>query len=112
MEELILTDPVVKPAETTNKYHVVSLTLDMEYAANPAIVGSLPGLILINLKDNNNARSNYRYEGKPATDMIKFLNTANLSVKSMHKRILEKLSADGLLPGTVTGAPDGATAEL
>ena len=41
-----------------------------------------------------------------ATAMIKQLNTANLTTKSMQKRILEKLSADGFLPGTVQGTPD------
>ena len=34
------------------------------------------------------------------------LNTSNLSVKSLYKRTIEKLQADGFLPaGTVTGSP-------
>lgn len=106
MEELALTDPIVVPATTTAKYRVVSLTLNIESIALPS---QEPGLILIELRDNNNERSSYRYEGTEATTMIKTLNTANLSTKSMHKRILEKLSNDGLLPGTVVGTPDPPT---
>ena len=70
------------------------------------IAGSPPGLIVIRLRDNLNVLSSYQYFGADATQMIKTLNTANLSTKSMHKRILEKLSNDGKLVGTVTGAPD------
>jgi len=103
MEELVLTDPVVVPETVTAKYRVLSLTLNLEWMALPT---SAPGLIAIDLKDNNDERFSHRYEGDEATDLIKFLNTANLSTKSLHKRILEKLSNDGVLPGTVVGAPD------
>jgi hypothetical protein len=109
MEELQLTDPVVVPATTTNKYHVISFTMDMEAQTVPGTgTGTEPGLVMVNLRDNNNMRTSYRYTGKQATDMIKFLNTANCSTKSMHKRILEQLSKDGLLTGTVVGTPDPA----
>lgn len=97
MEELVLSDPVVVPEKVTNKYHVISFMMD---------IVALDGLVQIVLRDNNNELSNYSYQGAEATTMIKQLNTANLTTKSMHKRILEKLSNDGLLPGTVTGVPD------
>ena len=103
MEELELSDPIIIPEKVTDKYRVVALTLDLETVVLPATV---PGFVGITLRDNNNERSHYSYEGQTAKDMIKFLNTANLSVKSMHKRILERLSADGKLPGTVVGTPD------
>jgi hypothetical protein len=96
MEELVLTDPVVTQ-KTTAKYHVISFTMDMV---------TFNGFVGIILRDNNNEQLNFSYKGVEATTMIKQLNTANLSTKSMHKRILEKLSNDGLLPGTVTGVPD------
>lgn len=102
MEELVLTDPVVVPEKVTSKYHVVVLTLDME----AMLIPGEPGHIGITLKDNLGVRSGYSYTGDEAIALIKQLNTANLSTKSMHKRILEKLSADGLLPGSVVGAPD------
>jgi hypothetical protein len=103
MEELVLTDPVVVPEKVTNKYHVVSFTMSMEAVMIP---GGEPGLVAIELRDNNNERSSYSYQGLEAETMIRTLNTANLSTKSMHKRILEKLSNDGKLPGTITGTPD------
>lgn len=106
MEELELTDPIVVPEQVTAKYRVVSLLLNMEVVALPT---SAPGLIVIDLRDNNDQRLSFRYEGAAATDMIKFLNTANLTTKSMHKRVLEKLNNDGLLPGTVVGTPDPAS---
>jgi hypothetical protein len=35
------------------------------------------------------------------------LNKVNLSTKSLHRRIIEQLQADGLLgTGTISGAPD------
>ena len=108
MEELALTDPVVIPEQVTAKYRVVSLTLNLEFLNPPETV---PGAILIGLRDNNDAMSSYAYHGQTAKDMIKFLNTANLTTKSMHKRILERLSADGLLPGTVVGTPDPPAGE-
>jgi hypothetical protein len=101
MEELVLTDPVVVPEKVTAKYRVISLTMSLE--GNP---GAEPGQILIMLRNEHNEPSNYSYSGAEATAMIKQLNTANLTTKSMHKRILEKLSNDGKLPGTVTGTPD------
>jgi len=103
MEELALTDPVVVPAKTTAKYRVVSLTLSLEHVVLPA---SVPGAVFIHLRDNNHEPRSYTYDGQTAQDMITFLNTANLTTKSLHKRILERLSADGLLPGTVVGTPD------
>ncbi len=34
------------------------------------------------------------------------LNTANLSIKSPQRRILERLVADGKLTGSIAGTPD------
>lgn len=103
MEQLELTDPVTTPAVTTATFKVIGLTMNMETVTTP---GATPGLIVIELKDNLNVRRTQRYEGQTAIDYMKFINTANFSTKSLHKRILERLSNEGVLPGTVTGAPD------
>lgn len=95
MEELELTDPVVT---TTTTYKVQSLTFDTAHLSG--------GYVGIHLIDNLGGRFGHAYTGQEALDYIKFVNTANFTVKSLHKRILERLSADGVLPGTVTGAPD------
>ena len=107
MEELELTDPVVEPAKTTSTFKVMSVLFDLEsLLVIPTPTQSTGPIVKLRLKDNLDKPYNYEYTGQTALDMIKFMNTANFTVKSMHKRILERLSADGVLPGTVTGAPD------
>jgi hypothetical protein len=109
MEELVLTDPVVEPEKVSHTYRVISLTLEHESTAAaglPVPPGFEPGLVLIQLKDNLGVPFTHRYTGQQALDYIKFINTANFTTKSLHKRILERLSTDGVLPGTVTGTPD------
>ena len=104
MEELVLTDPIVVPETVSAKYHVIALTLDMEAPGMPG--SGEQGLVAIRLRDNLGLVTSYSYTGTDATDLIKWMNTANFSTTSMHKRILQKLSTDGHLPGTVTGTPD------
>ena len=49
----------------------------------------------------------FEYAGPIALTLMRQLNKANLSVISLHRRILERLSDDGKLPaGTVQGTPD------
>lgn len=109
-EELVLTDPVTTPPVTTTKYRVVAMFFDMEAIVQDQPIGAPPntepGSIVIRVKDNNNVPSVFTYKGKEAQDWIKWINTANLTNRSLQKRVLEKLSADGYLPGTVTGTPD------
>jgi hypothetical protein len=104
-EELELTDPPTTTVVTTvTNYHVVSILMDRE-----AVVGisTEPGLVAIQVKDNNEVRVHCQYVGAQAITLMKQFNTMNFSVNSMHKRVLQKLSADGLLPpGEVTGTPD------
>ena len=95
MESISLTTPEVIPAITTTDYRVVLLHLDFEKAE-----------IAIHLRGTNGERKEFRYSGDTATTMMVGLNKANLSIKSLQRRILERLAADGLLSGTVTGVPD------
>lgn len=47
------------------------------------------------------------YTGAEATALMTALNTANLSTKSLHKRVIEKLQADGKLgAGAIAGTPE------
>jgi len=108
VEEHALDTPITTQTVTT-KYHVVRLTLDLDAVASPP---APPGAIRITLRDNLGGKSEYGYDGLTAQNFIRLLNTANLTTKSMHKRILEKLEADGKLPpGTIVGAPDGTLPE-
>ena len=108
-EELILTDPIVDPETVITSYKVVGLNLDFEY---PITSDQQKGLVGIRLRDNLGGSLYHQYEGDEAIDMMKWMNTANFSTNSMQKRILQKLSNDGVISGTVTGAPDPPPAEL
>jgi hypothetical protein len=112
MEELVLTDPVTEPAKTKASFRVVSLLLDYEAIAlpqPPPPAPQVPGLMRIQLQDNLGNPYRYEYVGQVAQDYIKFINTANFTINSLHKRILQRLSTDGVLPGSVAGTPDPPT---
>lgn len=91
-EQLDLTVPVQPPSTLT--YRVTVLHLDWPN-----------GVINVTLVDNNGVARTVTYTNAEATTLMGILNTANLSVKSLHKRILEKLVADGKLTGTISGTP-------
>lgn len=88
MEQLILTAPI-----TT--YRVMRLHLDWEHK-----------VIQITLRGPAGEAAEVTYLGDVAEQMLRTLNTANLSTKSLHKRILERLILDGKLIGTIDGVPD------
>ena len=89
MEQLDIT-PVQPPALTT--YTIDSLHLNWGQSA-----------IDITLKDNLGATLTFSY-GNAAALMLA-LNTANLSIKSLYRRVLERLIADGKIAGTISGTP-------
>jgi hypothetical protein len=101
-EELVLTDPIVVPAETTERYRIRTILMDAGYANTNGTMG----LVGLTLQDNLDKTFYYQYTGSKAMDFIKFVNTGNFSSTSLQKRIMTKLSDEGILPGTVVGTPD------
>ena len=95
METLTLSTPETTPAIVTTDYKVALLMLDVEGAQ-----------IAVHLRGSNGERKEFRYNGAEATALMVALNKANLAAKSLQRRILEKLTADGLIAGAVTGVPD------
>lgn len=95
MESVTLSTPEVTPQITTSDYRVVLLHMNWERAS-----------INIHLRGTNGELKEARYDGATATGLMQGLNTANLSIKSLHRRILERLIADGKLAGSISGAPD------
>lgn len=93
MEQANLTTPEVKPTNTHWKIERVLLDWSTE-----AIHVSLTGA--------NNEAKFHSYHGNTATTLLRQLNIANLAGQSLHKRILNRLITDGIISGTVTGAPD------
>ena len=80
----------------TTHYSIASLFISWEAKS-----------ITIVLLGANNERKQIVYdENSGATALMTGLNKANLSVKSLHKRIMERLLSDGHLAGTISGAPD------
>lgn len=55
---------------------------------------------------DNGEYTSVGWEGTDATTLMVALNKANLSVKSLNRRIMEKAVADGMLTGTISGTPD------
>ena len=97
MEQINLTSPesYPLPVSTVSNWKVVELLLQWN-AAHICIVLSGPA----------NERREVNYNGDVATSLMVALNKANLSVKSLHKRILEYLVADGKIAGTIIGTVD------
>lgn len=110
-EDYELTDPIVVPEIVTTKYKVRAMNLDFEavIAGTPTNPTPQVGQITIRLRDNNEQILVCTYVGQEAIDMMKWMNTANFTVNSMQKRILQKLEQDGKIPsGDITGTPDPA----
>lgn len=94
MEQLDLTTPLTTPNVTY--YRVTRVYMDFPAA-----------FIKIDLVDTNSRELTHTYTNSTATTFMVALNKANLSVKSLHRRIIERLQADGVLPaGTISGSPD------
>jgi hypothetical protein len=93
MESILLAVPEVIPAITTTEYRVSCLTLDVDASR-----------IIIRVKGTNNERKEFVYNEAGA--LLNTLNTANLTTKSLQRRILENLVADGKLLGAMDGTPD------
>lgn len=95
MEQLDLTTPITS---TRTSYFVTKFHLDDWTAPTPTLVVGVIG--------SDGVSQEFMYTGAQAAARLSTLNTANLTTKSLEKRLLEVLVNDGKLPaGTVTGTP-------
>lgn len=62
--------------------------------------------IRIGLLGTNQETAQHNYNGDEATTLMAQLNKADLSIKSLQRRILERMLAEGVLEGTISGTPD------
>tara|TARA_Y100000310_G_scaffold225674_1_gene227746 strand:+ start:425 stop:730 length:306 start_codon:yes stop_codon:yes gene_type:complete len=98
-EQLDLTTPI--PATPgIDSYTVLGLHLNWARTAEDANIKA------ILLADNGDQDSRLLAEGAAARTLMAALNKADLSSNSLQKRVLQKLIDDGVIPGTVSGAPD------
>lgn len=92
-EKVTLTVPVTRPSVTD--YIIGSLHLDWS--------GSR---IDVTLLGSDGSTTTASYTGATALTLMSALNTANLSVTSLHKRVVQRLQTDGLLgAGSISGTP-------
>ena len=57
-------------------------------------------------RDGQDAQGSPDQESTIASDRMKILNKADLSTKSLHKRVMEMLINDGRLFGSISETPD------
>jgi hypothetical protein len=94
-EKVTLTTPLV-----TN--HTVS-----DYEVTGVFVGRNPFKVTIFYRDTLGNEFSDETVGDAAEPLVKALNKANLSIKSLERRALEKLQADGrIAAGSIAGTPD------
>ena len=93
-EKIDLTVAEIAPATST--YEIETLTLDVRGAR----------IYIVLWCAATGKQKTHEYRDTTATQIMRALNTADLSVKSLQRRILERLIADGVLAGNVTGSPD------
>ncbi len=101
-EDFVLATAETASAIVTTTYRLIGLALDWEHA-----------YISIRLRGANGEIKTFSYGGdgpgvNPAAvlALLVALNKADLSVKSLQRRILERLIADGKILGTISGTPD------
>jgi hypothetical protein len=95
-EKISLSQPFYPDNRSTSDFQISRLDLNWEGQE-----------INIHLLDpSTGIRRSFAYEGETATNLMIALNKANLSIKSLHRRVLEHLIADGKLAGSVEGEPD------
>ena len=95
MEQLDLATALPPQGITVINYRVIEIRMNWPLAE-----------VSITLSDQEGGTITALYSGPEAAALMPALNTANLSVKSLHKRAIEKLQADGKLPaGTISGTP-------
>ena len=94
MAELItLTTPITTPNLTT--YYVNELHLNWGGKS-----------ISIGLVGTNGETKTGSYGSTTATAYMNLMNTKNFSSTSMHKEIMKRLNAEGIVVGTISGSPD------
>ena len=92
MEQIDIT-PVALPSATNYKLNKLHLMW-------------LDKAIRIELVADNGETIEHGYDGDEARNLMIALNKMDLSTKSLQRRVMEKLIADGVLSGTITGAVD------
>lgn len=103
-ERLDIAVPI--PATTCWRVKDINLSLGISATGGNFTVDPAQAIVEVVLVGDNGKRLEHRFTGQAAHNDIIALNKVNLSTKSLQKRILEKLVADGLIDGTISGSAD------
>ena len=100
-EDITLAAPVrVDPGASV--FRIASLYFDWEQARVTVVLRAWNRTGFVGAH-----RVEVTYDGAVAVAMMTGLNKVNLSTRSLHQRVLDRLLADGKIPaGTVAGAVD------
>lgn len=93
-EQIDLATPHVVDPRSTSQFRISNVHFDWDSKKITIVV------------IGNGISKTFIYSGTQAQNMLIALNKANLSTNSLHKRIFNQLTSDGLLDGTVSGTPD------
>ena len=97
-ESLTLTTPIAPVAPVLTSWKVIRLVIDL--ATNE------PSVLFV-ARSNTGVIAEAYFTGTAAMTRISAINTANLSLKSLQRLILERMQAEGVLGvGIITGTPD------
>lgn len=80
--------------------------LPTAYVVNALVLDWKNASIEIRLEDDTGGSFSHFITGVNATNLMIALNKIDLTAKSLHRRIMEKLVADGVVAGTISGTPD------
>lgn len=93
-EQLVLTTPEQPPPATTWKITSIEFYIEAQR-------------ITCSVMSDSGERRSRLETGLTAVNLMSTLNTANGTIKSLQRRVLEYLQSKGdLAPGAVTGTPD------
>lgn len=107
MEQVTLAAPETPPTNTRWIVQEVRLAQGVRYAGDGTIeVDALLSQIYVHLVGDHGQVLDHTWNGQPAHNLLVALNKANLTIKSLHKRVMEQLITDGVIAGSITGTPD------
>lgn len=101
-EQLDLTSPY---GPQTSNWKIQAICLKRGYVPGTGFVPERSS-IDVELVGENGQWFTHRWTGTAADALILALNKVDLSAVSLQRRVFNRLVADGVFPGTVSGTPD------
>jgi hypothetical protein len=104
--KVVLDTPIIGPTTPDLEICHLELHRGVKFVGAVRILDKALSYININVVGQNGVSLPFAYTGATADDLCVALDKANLAIKDLHTRVFERLIADGLLKGTISGSPD------